>query len=850
MRNPRLTMAAEDLAHALISQQRYDEALEVLVGDRPGLEPLGRALSDRALEIVQALSTESFQRGLAERNAGNAPAAFRAFCVMARAERAAQRDSQELLAWGFAAQCMPEGATGGSALEDMQRAVKLAEELEPTSATHVTVLETLGTVLRERGRVADALQHFDTALAMAEALGNRLEQIRIWLSISRTHVRERDFDAAEGACDEALVMALADDPHGLLAGHAYSFMASILHEKGAPESEVAKRYQSGLDAFIANGSPAIPTARALNGLRRHEEAIALLEPHHRTSGPMIAARQSLVDGHLRRGDHVSARDELVELTAIVSKVLPISNAHASVLGQLARLERMRGDLDSAIALLERAVGVTEAFRSAERWPDAQRALFAEQQDPYRDLVVCLLDRRAPTDVEFAFEIVQRTKARSLVELLGAHRGKREAATARQRELLAQRAELQNRLSASLEARDIRKLERKLDLLASEIALEFGDAEIAAPPIVGITETQQMLDDETLLLDYAFTETHGYVWALRSGDFHVARIEVGASELSELVTRGVAGYLSGDRNSWLAEEALQRLARVLVDPIPKRAWVGTARLLVIPDGAMVQLPTALLSSWDGGPSLCERYAVAHAPSIGTLAAVNQRWRLSPAAVPFVGFGAPTFATNGHAAAIGAPIHALPASGHEVRRIATMLNGLRPDQPQSEAYVGRHATERNVRDRSSHARYLHFATHAFLDDLSPMDSALVLAPPLAAELADGAALDDLLRVRELLTLELGAEVVVCSACQTALGKFHYGEGLYGFTRALILAGARCVVASLWPVDDAPTAQFMVVFYQLLAQDVAVAEALRRAQLEMRKRWPDPCDWAGWVVVGRSW
>ncbi|MDX2033143.1 MAG: CHAT domain-containing protein, partial [Blastocatellia bacterium] len=145
-----------------------------------------------------------------------------------------------------------------------------------------------------------------------------------------------------------------------------------------------------------------------------------------------------------------------------------------------------------------------------------------------------------------------------------------------------------------------------------------------------------------------------------------------------------------------------------------------------------------------------------------------------------------------------------------------------------------------------RILHFATHGLINTEHPALSGLVLS------LVDknGAPQDGFLRMHEIYNLDLPADLVVLSACQTALGREIKGEGLVGLTRGFMYAGARRVVASLWQVDDHATAQLMQLFYRgMLKENLRPAAALRAAQIEMakQKRWAAPYYWAGFVLQG---
>jgi CHAT domain-containing protein len=146
-----------------------------------------------------------------------------------------------------------------------------------------------------------------------------------------------------------------------------------------------------------------------------------------------------------------------------------------------------------------------------------------------------------------------------------------------------------------------------------------------------------------------------------------------------------------------------------------------------------------------------------------------------------------------------------------------------------------------------RIVHFATHGVLDDVFPELSGIVLS------LVDerGAEQDGFLRLHEIADLELAPELVVLSACQTALGKEVAGEGLLGFNRAFMYAGAPRVVSTLWRVDDRATAELMRRFYVAMfaAPRLSPAAALRAAQLSLagEPRWRSPYYWSGFVLQG---
>jgi CHAT domain-containing protein len=148
--------------------------------------------------------------------------------------------------------------------------------------------------------------------------------------------------------------------------------------------------------------------------------------------------------------------------------------------------------------------------------------------------------------------------------------------------------------------------------------------------------------------------------------------------------------------------------------------------------------------------------------------------------------------------------------------------------------------------SEYKIIHFATHGLINSRHPELSGLVLS--LVDE--HGRPQDGFLRSDDIYNMRLRADLVVLSACRTALGKEIRGEGLVGLTRAFMYAGAPRIIASLWRIPDSATAELMTRFYRgLLRDNLAPAAALRRAQLELAShpRYRDPYYWAGFILQG---
>jgi len=187
---------------------------------------------------------------------------------------------------------------------------------------------------------------------------------------------------------------------------------------------------------------------------------------------------------------------------------------------------------------------------------------------------------------------------------------------------------------------------------------------------------------------------------------------------------------------------------------------------------------------------------------------------------------SFATNGG-------LTRLSASANEVREAVRHW-------PRSQALLGADASEANLKSiRLDQFRLVHFATHAEVDERAPGRSAIALAA--------GGGEDGFVTAADLSSLRLNADLVMLSGCSTALGLIVDGEGILGLTGPLLQAGAHSVVATLWPVSDRGSAEFVARFYRFLASGVSATDALRRAQLDAIERGAPPREWAAFVLTG---
>ena len=404
--------------------------------------------------------------------------------------------------------------------------------------------------------------------------------------------------------------------------------------------------------------------------------------------------------------------------------------------------------------------------------------------------------------------------------------------------------------------------------------------LTQPQPLGLKEIQQQLDPNTLLLEYALGEARSYLFAVTPDSLKTfelpkeEQIEKVAREVSEtLMARSVSGSLETPAQRRLriadADEDFRRAAADLGKMIltPAAAEFGKKRLVIVSAGALQYMPFAALSVSANRPIILD-HEIISLPSASAFAV--QRHNLSnrePAPKAVAVIADPVFSTNDARLKPGAPgtesiaqnstriIEHTTASGTgqlSIPRLpftrweADQILAVAPRESSMKALDFRANRLIATSDELSKYRYVHFATHGYLDKTRAGLSAIVLS--MVDE--QGKPQDGFLRTHDIYNLKLPAELVVLSACETGLGKDVTGEGLEGLTRGFMYAGARRVVVSLWNVNDKATAALMQRLYAgMLRGNKTPSAALRAAQIEMLRMrpWQSPYYWAAFVMQG---
>ncbi|WP_395141053.1 CHAT domain-containing protein [Armatimonas sp.] len=362
-----------------------------------------------------------------------------------------------------------------------------------------------------------------------------------------------------------------------------------------------------------------------------------------------------------------------------------------------------------------------------------------------------------------------------------------------------------------------------------------------------------LPANTALIEYSLTEKPlAFVVTKKGLSVHALPLNL------PNLTRQIAALQSACQSeSKETKSAVRSLVQSLIAPLAK-PLSGKTRLIICPDGALWDLPFALLcpkqtvslahsaSFWRGDRTIASPKILVYAnPELGPQA----RFTLCPIITPDRPIKIPdrpiktpdrdlVSALEDAVTRAGA-LSALPGAESEARAIAKHFPG-------AVVRRGNAAQETSFIKEAGQFSLLHLASHAFLNNAAPMLSSLVLSAPALESTDDG-----FLTAREVLSLTLNAELVVLSACNTGQGEKQLGEGVIGLSWAFLAAGAQQLVVTQWSVNDEATARFMDFFYTALKEKKSPADALHQAHraLQQSGKWRHPHYWAGFSLIGTT-
>ncbi|WP_438042494.1 CHAT domain-containing protein [Sorangium sp. So ce128] len=609
----------------------------------------------------------------------------------------------------------------------------------------------------------------------------------------------------------------------------------------------------------------------------------------------------------RKGD---PRAEALLLQALVIRERVFAPDHPAIvraLGHLANLYVAQGRTAVAVRTRERAAGLQDRSARANlaRGSERQKRLYMGLVQRDTDATLSLHLQDAPRDqaaARLALRSILRRKGLALDAIAESFASLRQSLDAEGRALLAALTQLDAKLSTAItrgpidlpaeeHQREVQQLEAERQRLEFQLAARTRAARPAdakQPPIT-VEGVQAAIPDGAALVEIVQYRPHdpfgppvrptwgkpryaAYVVGRRGG---VTGVDLGDAAAIDAAAAELSRDLSNPERD--PRERARHLDALVMQPI--RGALGPARwLLLSPDGALNLVPFSALVDEEGG------YLIDRA-SFTYLTSGRDLLRAAGAVAPQAGaprggvlvIADPAFgslselapdddATRGLRSAelAGARFPPLPGTEREAEAVRSALAS-------ATVLTGPSATEEALK-RAQRPRVLHIATHGFFlpDQGSPGEPASTRGAEIEGHafrenplLRSGLALaganarrsssdedDGILTALEISSLDLhGTQLVVLSACETGLGEVPRGDGVYGLRRALLLAGAETQVMSLWKVGDMATRDLMTSYYAALARGGGRSEALRSAQLQIRRERPHPHAWAGFITSGEG-
>mgnify|MGYP001548716732 CR=1 FL=1 len=673
----------------------------------------------------------------------------------------------------------------------------------------------LATILQWRGYAAFERQQMDSAQrllgeAIGEAEATRSISPLAWsaLNLGEVSIALDDPVSAEQQMTRALeLMRKLGDQWG--ANEALSFIAELASLSGDDDRARAMYTELATTAAKNSDFPLVgelKTQLAAVAARRHDPVAAgrLLdeasEALKRSGRPPEWVALSYEHGVVALWN---GRPDAAEKYFRAGLVAADSNQHVSrYLAQtrLASARLAQGDTADAERWLTRATGELDTWRAGLN-DSTLRVLAFQVADRFsgKDLGTAkvLAGIAASGHVASAFELAERRRARQLRDGL----------------LRMRTAKSQGR--------------RRRDVTAVDASRLTLDAIARALP-----------DSTTALIEFVTGRGNQATTAIVITERDSYALPLGPIDsLRDDIARLLAVILSDRQDS----VGSARIGNALLAPALRRLPPSVRELIIVPEDALYRVPFAALRV--NGHRIVERYAIHVVPSAAVaLALWKERRPAGPARM--LAFGNPRFppddsrdppATRAHFAAFASNggLSSLPASASEAQAAVRYF-------PRSQALVGEAASESNLkRARLDQFRLIHFATHAQVDERAPGRTAIALAA--------GGGEDGFVTSSDLGALDLNADLVMLSGCSTALGLIVGGEGILGLTGPLLQAGSHSVVATLWPVSDRGSAEFVESFYRYLSSGMPAADALRAAQLNAIQRGALLRDWAAFELTG---
>jgi CHAT domain-containing protein/tetratricopeptide (TPR) repeat protein len=835
------------------------------------------------------------------------------------------------------------------AIEHFNQSLQIQQTIKDLQGETIT-LNNLAVTLKEIGETQLALDNYARAFEISKTTGDRATQVAMLINFGAAYSDLGEQLKALDFYNQALpVLQQVGDKHG--EALTRNNIGKVFSDLGKKREALDYYNQAlpivrgigdrGLEASVLNNIGGIYSDLGDNqkAFDYYDKAIALFRAvgDRREEANTLS---NIAESYYKTGEKEKARDYFSQSLQLRRDAGDKNREPITLLG-IARVERDLGNLTEAQNRIEESLKIIESLRAKIGSQKLRASYFASYQKSYEfytSLLMALHKLRPSEGFDAAaLQSNERARARSLLELLNEVR-----ADIRQGvdvSLLEREKILQELIATKLDRRvrlltrkgseqQVAEISKEIDALTTEYeqvetkirTTSPNYAALTQPQTLKLSEIQQLLDANTILLEYALGDEISYLFAITQSSISAyelpkrAEIEDATKRVYELMTARECRAKGETKAQWDARvakadadypKAAVALSQMILSSVADK--LGSKRLLIVADGALHYIPFAALpkpggsrQSAVGGKKqsairnpqsaipLVLNHEIVNLPSASTLALLRKETQVRKQIPKTIAiFANPVFSKDDYRiqrAATDKTTSTKESSNNiEItkRSINTLLEACDEDSGQTGIFIpvlgyseleartikelvpndmskislGANANYENATsDDLSNYRFIHFATHGMLNSKQPELSGILLS---LYDEQGREKQNSLLNLGKIYNLKLRTEMVVLSACQTALGKEVKGEGLVGLTRGFMYAGTPRVVASLWRVEDAATSKLMKEFYNgILNERLSPAKALQRAQIMMlnqpkNKDAPSkktaPYYWAAFTIQG---
>ena len=761
------------------------------------------------------------------------------------------------------------------ALEYYQKSLTISEKLG-NKLLSADTLSKIGSANYLQGNYGLALAYYNKSLRLREALGDKAGMVTTLTGIGNVHFMQRSTDLALEYFQRSLALGQEVGNRRPIA-HTLISIGVAYRDRGDYGLALEHFHKSlklseelGDRLLVSYALYQIGFANQVQGnydlaLDHYRKSLTLKEALNERRG-IAETLNDIASVQYEQGNYRSALETAARAVAIAREI-GFRETLWEAPTTAGRAHRMLGQPEQSRYAFDEAIAAIEDFRTQVGGGEQERQRFFENKvSPYHAMVELLA---AQNNHREALVYAERAKSRVLLDVLqGSSRSVTKDMTAleqeQERRLRSELVSLNSQVSreklraqpeqmrlTELNAR-LQKARLEYESLQTDLYAAHPELRVQRGEVKGLTleEARGLLtEDQDALLEYVVTNEKTYLFVMTAGagasspKLKSYRLPISRNDLAEHV-KAFRQQLA--RRDLTFRATASKLYDLLISPV-RADLQGKRTFVFVPDGVLWELPFQALTDANGH-YLIEGHAISYAPSLTVLREMRRLRKQKDSVnrdMNLLAIGNPELRseTTDRVKVVHRDerLEPLPQAETEVKTLGQLYGS------RSTIYTGADAREDRFKREASRFKVLHLATHGILNDASPMYSQIVLAQSDESE-------DGLLEAWEIMKLNLNADLVVLSACESGRGRVGAGEGVIGLTWALFVAGSPTSVVSQWKVESTSTSQLMVEFHRNLQAKTQKprfpkAEALQRAALKMlgTKNFRHPFYWAGFILVG---